>query len=76
MVKSINETSDPSLIYKYHQKSTLKEKEQENSGVHCPYCGKPKRQMGRFFVCDCTGKNITFSSGKSIKRNLKILPKK
>jgi len=72
VIKSSNETSDPSVIFGYHRKPTMKEQGFDKA-VHglCPVCNKPIKAMGRMFVCTCTGKQIYLPSGKPIKRHLK-----
>jgi len=66
-MKSINETNDKSLIYRYKH-TTLKQTEEEKGNPTCPYCQRPKKQVGRFWVCNCSGKSISLLSGKTIKK--------
>ncbi len=68
-MRSANETSDPAVLLRYKKPPTLRQTEQENRGLICPYCQKPKHQVGRFWVCACSGKNIRLTTGKPIKRN-------
>ena len=38
----------------------------------CKYCGNKKHFIGRFWVCECSGKAIRLKSGKNIRRNQKF----
>ncbi len=62
-------TNDKSFIYKYHKKPT--QEEDTPDSIICNYCGKKKIRFGRFFKCACSGKQISLSTGKPIKRQLK-----
>jgi hypothetical protein len=61
-------TSSKEILKRYNPRQKMS---QENERGLCPYCHKPKKRMGRMFVCACTGKDITLPNGKSIKRNFK-----
>jgi len=62
-------TSDKSYIYRYHKKPTQEESTPEN--IYCPYCGKTKKRIGRYWFCpDC--RNIKLPSGKPMGK----IPKK
>ena len=74
-MKSTNETSDKSIIFRYHKKPTMREQGFDNEAPICPYCQKPKRQMGRFWICkNCTGRQIYTKSGLPVKKSLKNSP--
>ena len=62
-------TDDKEILKRFHAKEEMG---QENDRGLCPYCNKPKRRMGRMFVCTCTGSAIRLPSGKNIKRNQKF----
>ena len=63
-------TANKSILSRINKYSKLNLPEMRNS--LCPYCNKPIKQMGRMFVCACTGSAIRLTSGKNIKRNQKF----
>jgi hypothetical protein len=70
-MKSQNETSDPAVLKRYNPRAKMTP---ENERGLCPYCNKPKKRMGKMFVCTCTGKQIYTPNGLSVKKHLKFTP--
>lgn len=62
-------TDNKEILKRYHAKPTMQEDQPDNP--ICFYCGKRKTQVGRFFRCNCSGKQIYTKSGIPIKRHLK-----
>lgn len=67
-------TSDKSYLDRIgkYQKPTMQEQGFDNDAPICPYCQQSKKQMGRYWVCPCTGKQIFSKSGISAKKSLKF----
>ena len=67
-------TDNKEILKRYHTKSTMAEQGFDNDAPICPYCQQPKKQMGRFWVCLCSGKQIYSKSGIPAKKSLKFKP--
>ena len=65
-------TSNPEILKRYHTKPTQVEDTPES--LWCNYCQSYKKQIGRFFVCKCSGMQIRSKSGISVKKSLKFKP--
>ncbi len=58
-------TSSKEILKRYKARPTQAESTPDN--IICGYCGKPKKQMGRYWFC-VTCRNIKLPSGKSASK--------